>query len=169
MAKFEMTTTLTSILDELDHAIDNIPEANLAGLKAQEEVIQDAIRKNYVSAGGAIGDYVYDSIGQSQHQGDNGVDAVGTVGVYKIDSVMSNHGRESGKSITAPQIAYWLEWGTSRLTPNFKVGKKINSIDYPESSLNMRAPKPFVSASFYNTIDEQQNAYKQAFISVIEG
>lgn len=156
------TTGIKDVLDALDNFTDEMPRASKTALDAMEKVIEDKVRDNYVSAGGSVGDFIYDSIGRSVESSESGDAVFGTVGVYKIDHVALSHGRKL-KHMTAPLIAYWMEYGTSPLNAEaakkYGSGAKLRHASYPESELNFNAPRPFVSASFYATIDEQTKTY----------
>lgn len=156
------TTGIKDVLDALDNFTDEMPRASKVALDEMEKVIEDKIRDNYVNAGGSVGDFIYDSIGRSVESDSNGDAVFGTVGVYKIDHVALNHNRTL-KDITAPTLAYWMEYGTSTLNADAakRYGRKakLRRVDYPESELNFRSPRPFVSASFYATIEEQTKIY----------
>lgn len=156
------TTGIKDVLDALDNFTDEMPRASKTALDAMEKVIEDKVRDNYVNAGGSVGDFIYDSIGRSVESSESGDAVFGTVGVYKIDHVALSHNRTL-KDITAPTLAYWMEYGTSTLNADaakrYGRNAKLRRVDYPESELNFRAPKPFVSASFYATIEEQTKTY----------
>lgn len=162
------TTGIKDVLDALDNFTDEMPRASKMALDEMEKVIEDKIRDNYVNAGGSVGDFIYDSIGRSVESSESGDAVFGTVGVYKIDHVALSHNRviEGGDKpadVTAPTIAYWMEYGTSTLNAEAakRYGRKakLRRVDYPESELNFRSPRPFVSASFYATIEEQTKTY----------
>lgn len=156
------TTGIKDVLDALDNFTDEMPRASKTALDAMEKVIEDKVRDNYVNAGGSVGDFIYDSIGRSVESSESGDAVFGTVGVYKIDHVALSHNRTL-KDITAPTLAYWMEYGTSTLNADAakRYGRKakLRRVDYPESELNFRSPRPFVSASFYATIEEQTKTY----------
>lgn len=162
------TTGIKDVLDALDSFTDEMPRASVKALDEMEKVIENKIRDNYVNAGGSVGDFIYDSIGRSVESASDGSAVFGTVGVYKIDHVALDHGR-TVKDITAPTLAYWMEYGTSTLNSDAakRYGRKakLRRIDYPESELNLRSPRPFVSASFYATIDEQVNTYVNTLLT----
>lgn len=173
MARNVFTTTLTGskgILDDLDMIAKEFPAWTREAVRAQEEVVENAIRRNWVSlAGGKAGDYVYDSVGHSVTLGSNGSDVVGTVGVYNIDSIALAHGRvvEEGKRkpMNAAQIAYWVEFGTSR-TRNGQ--RKVKGLEYNEEDLIVIAGKPFISNAFYGTITEQQNTFLERYQKILD-
>jgi len=165
MARDVFTTTVdnTDIMRDLDRLADEFPEMVRECTKAQQQVVEDAIRKNWVSfGGGRANDFIYDSVGYSTHYGKNGTDTVGTIGVYSIDRVMVEHGRvfEEGKRkpLNAAQIAYWVEFGTSRLTGG---GRKKKGVEYSPEQLIEVKPKPFISNAFYGTLNEQQTAFSK--------
>lgn len=167
MAKDRFTTIIknhSDVMDDLERLINNFPETTKAALKAQQAVIENKIKSNWVSmAGGKTGDYIYDSIGSNTTYGRNGSDVVGMTGVFSIDRVATEHGRivQEGKRkpINAAQIAYWVEFGTSRL----RSGRKFKNATDKETELITVSPKPFISNAFYSTIEEQQKAFIKEF------
>ena len=167
MPKDLFTTTIKNhrdVIEGLDRLISDFPDITVSALSAQQEVISRKIRANWISiAGGKNGDYVYDSIGQSTKQGKNGSDAVGMTGVFDIDAVSIGHGRVNiegkRKPINAAQIAYWVEFGTSRL----QAGRKLKNATYEETELITVSPRPFISNAFYSTIEDQQKAFINEF------
>lgn len=156
------STGVRDALDILDAFTDDMPRASLDALGDMEKVVEDKIRENYIQAGGTNGDFIYDSIGRSVNGESDGSAVYGTVGIYSMTKVESAHGRTE-KDIPAARLAYWMEYGTSTLNANAaaKYGRKakFKKIDYPETELNFRAPRPFISAAFYSTIDKQTDVY----------
>ena len=151
---------MKEFVKEMEQVVEEFPEITREALSAQEEVIEKAIRQNWVSTGGRVGDFVYDSVGQSTAFSKlNPADVVGTVGVYNIESVASSHGKTS-KDLNAAQIAYWLEFGTSRLRGG---GRKVKGVEYSEEQLISTTPRPFISTAFYSTIVEQEKAFTERF------
>lgn len=172
MARNVFTTTLSGnkdILADLDLLAEEFPAWTREALKAQEQVVEDAIRRNWVSlAGGKTGDYVYDSVGQSTAIGSNGKDVVGTVGVYNIDSVKIAHGRVAvegkRKPLNAAQIAYWVEFGTTRLRSG---QRRVTGAEYNEEDLIVISGKPFLSNAFYGTVSLQQAAFLERYQQIL--
>lgn len=110
--------------------------------------------------GGTPGGYVFSSVGQSVAMSKSDpYTVVGTVGVYKIDSVSVQFGKTE-KDLNAAQIAYWVEFGTSRLRNG---GRKKKGVNYDESQLINVAGVPFISNAFYSSLNEQQDAFKVEF------
>lgn len=173
MARNVFTTKLSGnkdILADLDLLAEEFPVWTREALKAQEQIVENAIRRNWVSlAGGKTGDYVYDSVGQSTAIGSNGKDVVGTVGVYNIDSVKIAHGRVAvegkRKPLNAAQIAYWVEFGTTRLRSG---QRRMTGAEYNEEDLIVVAGKPFISNAFYGTLNEQQNAFLEKYQKILD-
>jgi hypothetical protein len=171
---FSMKTSgLKEFIAEMNGLAEKIPEISKQALQSQQKVVENKIKENWVSmVGGSSGGLVYSSIGQStSFSNQNSVDVVGTVGVYKIDSVPSSLGltelndkrKKRGKKkrvLNAAQIAYWVEFGTSRLRSGTRSTK---GLDYNEEELIQVGPKPFISNAFYSSLDEQQNAFKLEF------
>lgn len=159
-----ITTTITGrddIFKDLEALENHLPEMAMESFKAQQEVVKRAIQANWVSmVGGSSGDFVYDSVGFSTHYSTNGKDVIGTAGVYKLDAVASSHGRDAKSDLTASQIAYWVEFGTSRLRSG---NRKKKGAEYDPADLITIAPKPFIGNAFYNTLDEQEDAYVKAW------
>ena len=110
--------------------------------------------------GGQPGGYVFSSVGQSVAMSKSEpYTVVGTVGVYKIDSVSVQFGKTE-KDLNAAQIAYWVEFGTSRLRNG---GRKKKGVNYDDSQLINVAGVPFISNAFYSSLNEQQDAFKVEF------
>ena len=110
--------------------------------------------------GGTPGGYVFSSVGQSVAMSKSDpYTVVGTVGVYKIDSVSVQFGKTE-KDLNAAQIAYWVEFGTSRLRNG---GRKKKGVNYDDSQLINVAGVPFISNAFYSSLNEQQDAFKVEF------
>ena len=164
MAKglFSLTSTgLKEFIKEMEALADAIPEISLKALVEQEKVVQERIKTNWVSmVGGTPGGYVFSSVGQSVAMSKSDpYTVVGTVGVYKIDSVSVQFGKTE-KDLNAAQIAYWVEFGTSRLRNG---GRKKTGVTYDDSQLINVAGVPFISNAFYSSLNEQQEAFKVEF------
>ena len=164
MAKglFSVTSTgLKEFIKEMEALADAIPEISLKALAEQEKVVQERIKTNWVSmVGGTPGGYVFSSVGQSVAMSKSDpYTVVGTVGVYKIDSVSVQFGKTE-KDLNAAQIAYWVEFGTSRLRNG---GRKKKGLAYDDSQLINVAGVPFISNAFYSSLNEQQEAFKVEF------
>ena len=164
MAKglFSVTSTgLKEFIKEMEALADAIPEISLKALAEQEKVVQERIKTNWVSmVGGTPGGYVFSSVGQSVAMSKSDpYTVVGTVGVYKIDSVSVQFGKTE-KDLNAAQIAYWVEFGTSRLRNG---GRKKKGVNYDESQPINVAGVPFISNAFYSSLNEQQDAFKVEF------
>ena len=164
MAKglFSVTSTgLKEFIKEMEALADAIPEINLKALAEQEKVVQERIKTNWVSmVGGTPGGYVFSSVGHSVAMSKSDPYTVlGTVGVYKIDRITSQFNKTE-KSLNAAQIAYWVEFGTSRLRNG---GRKEKGLAYDDSQLINVDGVPFISNAFYYSLDEQQAAFKAEF------
>lgn len=152
---------LKDIVSYLDKLGDNYDRILKESVIAMQQVVEDRVRINWVSmVGGKPGGYVYSSVGQSsafsktdQHF------VVGTVGVYNIDSVNAANGI-TNKQLNAAQIAYWVEYGTSRLKNG---GRKVSGVEYTDEQLITVSSKPFISNAFYSTFSEQQSAFRERF------
>lgn len=148
------------ISEDLRQIAEQFPSVVMDAVKAQEAVAIKAIQDNWISiAGGTSSDFVYQSIGSSAHYGANNADVVGTVGVYNVGKVNTAMGKTES-DLNAPQIAYWVEFGTSRLKSGTR--KKAGSTYDPEELVEVRA-KPFISNAFYGTLDAQQQAFIDTF------
>lgn len=164
MAKglFSLTSTgLKEFIKEMEALADAIPEISLKALAEQEKVVQERIKTNWVSmVGGTPGGYVFSSVGQSvAYSKSDQYTVLGTVGVYKIDRVSAEFGKTE-KDLNAAQIAYWVEFGTSRLKNG---GRKKKGVTYDDSQLINVAGVPFISNAFYSSLSEQQEAFKLEF------
>lgn len=157
---------LKEFIAEMNGLAEQIPEISKQALVKQQEVVEAKVKDNWVSMiGGSSSGYVYNSVGQStafSKIDDSSV--VGTVGVYKIDSVGSSFGITE-KDLNAAQIAYWIEFGTSRLRSG---ARKVKGLEYSEEDLITVGPKPFISNAFYSSLDEQQEAFKMEFNRLAE-
>ena len=154
------STGLKEFIREMDALAKAIPDIALKALAEQEKVVQEKIRNNWVSmVGGSPGGYVYSSVGYSVAKSKSDPHAVvGTVGVYKIDSVSARFGKTE-KDMNAAQIAYWVEFGTSRL----RRGRKKEGTMYKDEDLIAIKSVSFISNAFYSSLDEQQAAFKAEF------
>lgn len=173
MAKTKFSVELTGLdefIIDLGMIATEFPAWTKEALTAQLHVVEAAIRDNWVSIGGGrANDYVYDSVGMNVTYGDNGVDVVGYVGVFHLDRVAVAHGRVvvegKPKPINAPQIAYWVEFGSQRL----KSGSKIKGSKYPEEDLaTANVGKPFITNAGYRTISQQNQAFIQKFDQILD-
>lgn len=151
---------LKEFVKEMEQLVGDFPEISREALSAQEQVVESAIRQNWISRGGKAGDFIYDSVGHSTAFSKlNPVDVVGTVGVYNIDSVAAAHDKTS-KDLNAAQIAYWVEFGTSRIRGG---GRKVRGVEYSEEQLISITPVPFISNAFYSSIEAQEKAFIERF------
>lgn len=155
------STGLKEFIAEMEALADAIPEISLKALAVQEQLVQEKIKSNWVSmVGGQPGGYVFSSVGQSVAMSKSDpYTVVGTVGVYKIDSISVQFGKTE-KDLNAAQIAYWVEFGTSRLRNG---GRKKKGVNYDDSQLINVAGVPFISNAFYSSLNEQQDAFKVEF------
>ncbi len=156
-------TGLTEIADYLDRMADSYDKALIESVQAMQDVVVDKIRENWTTMiGGTTGGYVYDSIGKSTAKSKSSEHViVGTMGVYHMDAVAAKHGK-TPKDLNAAQIAYWIEYGTSRLKGG---GRKKKGVEYTDDQLISVAAKPFLGNAFYGSIDEQNAAFKAVFNS----
>lgn len=147
-------------IDELDTAAELIPQIMLTALQARQDVIEEAIRQTWVSMGGQSGGFIYESVGQSSAFSKlNSKDVVGTIGVYDIDSVKLAFGRNE-KDLNAAQLAYWVEYGTSRLRFG---GRKKKGVEYPDELLVTTQPKPFITTAVYSSWETAETAFRSKF------
>lgn len=157
---------LKEFIAELNGLAKKFPEYSKKSVQAQLSVVEEKIRVNWVSmVGGTPGGYVYNSVGQSTaFSKSNKTDIIGTVGIYHLDSVDSSFGKTE-KDLNAAQIAYWVEFGTSRLRSG---SRKVKGVEYSEENLVQVAAKSFTSNAFYTSLDEQQLAFKKKFNELID-
>ena len=155
--KIEVVSTgMKDILNDLKRLGDDMPSIVMQATEAAQQVVENAMRREWVGiAGGTSNDFVYQSIGKSTKFGSNMTDVVGTIGVYNIDSVNAAFGRTK-HDLNAAQIAYWVEFGTSRLREG---GRKKKGVEYDPSQLITVAGKPFMSNAYYRTTSEQEAAF----------
>ena len=109
--------SFSDIIEDLKDLESGIDVAVLKAAKAYGEAGIKAVQQSYLSVvpNSRAGDYIYSSIGSRMIKDglQEGTLAWGGVGVYMIDSVEAAFGRTE-KDITAPQMAHWLEYGTTR-------------------------------------------------------
>lgn len=155
------STGLKEFIEEMNTLADAIPEISKQALVEQQRVVEGKVKENWVSmVGGSPGGYVFSSVGQSvAYSKSDQYTVVGTVGVYKIDRVSAEFGKTE-KDLNAAQIAYWVEFGTSRLRNG---GRKKRGVTYDDSQLINVAGVPFISNAFYSSLSEQQEAFKLEF------
>lgn len=171
-------TGLTEIADYLERLADQFDPIVRESVSSMQDVVVERIRVNWVTnVGGQTGGYVYDSIGKSnEFSKTDPHTVVGTMGVYNLDSVNAAHGKifkdtvlPDGKvrpaDFNAPQIAYWIEYGTSRLKNGIR--KKTGRV-YDDQDLIDIAAKPFIGNAFYGSIDDQNAAFKIKFNSQVD-
>ncbi len=171
-------TGLTEIASYLEKLADQFDPIIRESVNAMQEPVLERIRQNWVSmVGGQAGGYVYDSIGKSNaFSKSDPHTVVGTMGVYHMDAVAAAHGKiftttmdAEGKvrnaDLNAAQIAYWVEYGTSRLKSG---GRKQKGQEYSDEELIQIAAKPFLANAFYGSIDEQNEQFKIKFNSLVD-
>ena len=155
------STGLKEFIEEMNALANAIPEISKQALVEQQRVVEGKVKENWVSmVGGSPGGYVFSSVGQSvAYSKSDQYTVLGTVGVYKIDRVSAEFGKTE-KDLNAAQIAYWVEFGTSRLKNG---GRKNTGVTYDDSQLINVAGVPFISNAFYSSLSEQQEAFKIEF------
>lgn len=159
-------TGLTEIASYLERLVDQFDPIIKESVDAMQDPVVQRIRENWVTmVGGEAGGYVYDSIGKSNaFSKTDAHTVVGTMGVYHMDAVAAKHGK-TPKDLNAPQIAYWVEYGTSRLKDG---GRKKKGQEYTDEQLITVAAKPFLGNAFYGSIDEQNEQFKIRFNSLVD-
>jgi len=159
-------TGLKDIVQYLEKLGDEYDKILLQSMSAMQDPVIERIRLNWVSmVGGKSGGYVFDSVGKSSaYSKTDEHTVVGTVGVYNIDSVNARHGK-TNKDLNAAQIAYWVEFGTSRLASGLRKDKRVT---YSDDELITTAAKPFISNAFYATYTEQMSAFKEKFNQLMD-
>ncbi len=140
------------LFDELTRLNGNLGEAALAGAEEIAKVTETSMKASY----GKTGDYIADSIGYNVEMGRDGKSAVASVGVFHVDRVMAQHLRfnvvtgedgmgQARPGLTAPQIAWWLEYGTVRTSP-----------------------RPFLETGYLLSINQQEEAFRRVFGGFID-
>lgn len=157
---------LTEIADYLDQLGDKFDEITYQSVQSMQDVVVERIKVNWTTMiGGQTSGYVYDSIGMSTANSKNDDHVVlGTMGVYKLDAVDAAHGK-TAKDLNAAQIAYWVEYGTSRLKNG---GRKVKGVDYSDEDMISVAPQPFIGNAFYTSVNEQNSAFKIKFNELVD-
>lgn len=175
MAKGLITAELTG-LDEFIASIKAIPvvvdKAIEAGGIAMMKQSEKDVRKAYYAVGGKQGDYIDRSIshyGTATPSGKlDGLSYWTSVGVFKLDAVYSSYQNSKGytkgqKAMTAPQIAYWIENGTSRLRSGARKPKDFVAEAFSPEDIISTVPRPFVSTAFTSGWNRQLESFKVAF------
>ena len=166
------TSGLQEFIDEMEGFVAAFPECSRIALAAQEDFVVEKIRQNWVSfvPNAKVGDFVYSCIGKSTELSNiNTYSVVGTVGVYKLDAVNAAFGKEpyinkKGKKVipmSAAQLAYWIEFGTTRLNSGLK--KKVGATYSEDEVTPTVKPRLFMTNAMYSTINEQEEVFKKAF------
>lgn len=156
---------LKGFVEDMGRLIEEFPAFSREALKAQQSLIEDQIRLNWVSMGGSMGGFVYSSVGQSAtFSKQNPVDVVGTVGVYTMDAVNAAFGKTE-KDLNAAQIAYWMEFGTSRLRSG---QRKKRGKEYSDEELVTTTPRPFITTAYNTTIQAQEDAFREKFNQLVD-
>lgn len=153
---------LKEFIAEMEGFVEAFPECSRIALDAQEKFVVEKIKQNWASMvpNAATGDFVYSCIGHSTELSvQNSYSVVGTVGVYKLDKVDAQFGKKKS-DLNAAQLAYWVEFGTSRLKVG---GRKKKGQTYTDEMLVTNKPVPFMSNAFYSTIEQQEEVFKTAF------
>lgn len=153
---------LKEFIAEMEGFVEAFPECSRIALDAQEKFVVEKIKQNWASMvpNATAGDFVYSCIGHSTELSvQNSYSVVGTVGVYKLDKVDAQFGKKKS-DLNAAQLAYWVEFGTSRLKVG---GRKKKGQTYTDEMLVTNKPVPFMSNAFYSTIDQQEEVFKTAF------
>ena len=153
---------LKEFIAEMEGFVEAFPECSRIALDAQEKFVVEKIKQNWVSMvpNATAGDFVYSCIGHSTELSvQNSYSVVGTVGVYKLDKIDAQFGKKKS-DLNAAQLAYWVEFGTSRLKVG---GRKKKGQTYTDEMLVTNKPVPFMSNAFYSTIDQQEEVFKTAF------
>ena len=167
MAKGLVTAELTGF-KELIQALKDMPEVSKqaieAGSKAMMVQGEKDLRNSYYSVGGKRGDTIDKSIGHYGTDSPSGVlqgtDYWVSVGVF--------HKEGDTKEITAPQIAYWIENGTSRLRSGVRKPNNFVESAFSPEQLVTTSPKPFISNAFILGWDAQFAAFSVAFNNKVE-
>ena len=153
---------LKEFIAEMEGFVEAFPECSRIALDAQEKFVVDKIKQNWASMvpNATTGDFVYSCIGHSTELSvQNSYSVVGTVGVYKLDKIDAQFGKKKS-DLNAAQLAYWVEFGTSRLKVG---GRKKKGQTYTDEMLVTNKPVPFMSNAFYSTIEQQEEVFKTAF------
>lgn len=161
-------TGLTEIADYLDKLGERFDEINKQAVMSMQDVVVERIRYNIISmvGKGETTRFLYDSTGKSTEPSKTDEHVVlGTMGVYNIDSVADEYGKTS-KDFNAAQLAYWIEYGFSRLKSG---ARKIEGVEYPDKELRSVTAKPFISNAYYTSINEQNDAFKITFNKLMDG
>lgn len=157
---------LSEIAKYLDELGDKYDDITYQSVQSMQDIVVERIKVNWTTMiGGQTSGYVFDSIGKStaKSKEDDHV-VLGTMGVYKLDAVSAAHGK-TAKDLNAAQIAYWVEYGTSRLKSG---ARKTKGVDYSDEDLISVAAKPFIGNAFYTSVDDQNNAFSVTFNNLMD-
>ena len=167
-------------LTELLRTLQNMPEIAKEAIEAgsnaaMQEGVKD-LQNKYLSVGGQATDYIYKSIGSygtSEPTGkQEGTDYWFSVGVFHLEDVYNEQNEKKQATQksqikrnvpTAPQLAYWIENGTSRLKSGARKPKNAPDAAFNPSDLITAAPQPFISEAFVTGWDGQFSAFSVAF------
>ena len=183
MAKGLITASMTG-LDELIASIEAMPEvvdkAIEAGAIALMQQGKNDLRVSYLAVGGKTGDYIDKSIGSyGTNSPSKGKDLSYwlSVGVFRDETIYSAYNSiyqsEQSSSIKkeamgAPQIAHWIENGTSRIRSGGRKPKNFNENNFDPKNLIKIQPKPFISNAYMTGWNAQLEAFTVAFNNTIE-
>lgn len=140
MGKRSITVTGSSFDDLISSVESALPTRKVLkeAMKARVRVGEEATKRAWVSMvpNAWPNDFVYDSIShKAEYASHNNTMVYGSFGVYGTDWIKTRHGRDN-KSVSAPQIAYWTEFGT---------------INTPAA--------PFLMNAFYASMEEQERVF----------
>lgn len=176
MAKGTVTAELAGldgIITALQALPEQIVEAKKVASKAMMEQGERDLQRSYLSVGGTAGDYVYNSIGSYGRPLPSDPDNYWTsVGVFTIAGVReaqaSKLGKEPSKVLTAAQVAYWIENGTSRLRSGARKPRNFVAAAFNPEDLIEVQPRPFITEAFFIGWDAQRDAFAEAFNNKIQ-
>lgn len=168
MARLKITAKsfgLKDLISDLTSLASHYPDIVKQSFIEQQKIIEKAVQDNWVSmVGGTYGGRVWESAGYSTRQNAGEGNAYGTVGIYKIDAIESKYGI-TDSDLTAAQIGYWVEHGTNRLRSG---ARKVGGVEYDDEDLITVAGIPFISKAYFNTIDEQEEAFAAKWNELID-
>lgn len=146
--------TFKDIIDDMKELEVHIGEASVEGIEALAQVVESSMKTAY----GKSGDFIADSIGYNVEMGADQQSAVASVGVFHVDAVAAKHYKftlvkpdvkggvgMAKMGITAPQAAWWREYGT---------------ISQPA--------KPFLETGYLSSLKQQEEAVINVFNKAID-
>ena len=161
--------SLSDMIEELLNMGDEVEKVTMQAANAYGEAGVKAMQAKYISSvnGAKSGDFIYESISYRMIPAPNADTVVwGGVGVYEMKDVMARFGKTE-KDLTAAQLAYWLEHGTTRLASGARKPGKIAWEDVTLPTVST-TPTPFISKSSFEDDNIRDSAFADKFNQLMD-